>query len=126
MTRSIDKPRTVIVAALLAVMTLVTATGCAFVDQEWPMWWQDAVVVRTMHRAELPSGIDAGCVPAAPSSGATPDAALFALVQFRVGRAPYPMLFPIDDDSLMRPGDRVSVEPGTCKLRARVLVGSGS
>ncbi len=111
------KPSLRFALALMALVAVVVSPGCSSIDEGRPTWWHDAVVVRTMSRSDLPAGIDAACARAPADSASRNEADRFALVRFRVGRAPYPMLFPLAAEDGVQAGDHVHVEPATCELK---------
>lgn len=103
-------------SSVFLLIAVAGTNGCATRDASSSRWWREGLVVRTLHRSEITADLESGCAQASSSSTPPLAADNFALVQFKAGRAPYTMLFPVKGDVAVKVGDHVQVEPGACRL----------
>lgn len=102
--------------ALVGLLVGICGAGCAIVDDAHEDHWRTLVVTDIVHRADLPADVDPQCV----NARAAPDTDRIAVVQYRVGRAPYRHAFVLRAEDQVKVGDRVAVNPRLCMVRGVV------
>lgn len=108
--------------ALGNITTALAAAGCSSLfDGSADSQQRDAVVVRTMQYAELPSGVDRRCVES-PKPG---DSGSVTIARYRVNRAPYLQAFTTDAAQQLRSGDRVWAAPRLCSIQLKTARSPG-
>ena len=99
---------------LLGPFLVAAVAGCAVVDENHDDHWRTLVVKDIVRRAELPADVDPQCV----NARAATDNDRIAIVQYRVGRAPYRHAFVLRSEDQVKVGDRLAVNPRLCAVRA--------
>ena len=100
--------------AAFGLLVAICGAGCAIVDDAHEDHWRTLVVKDIVRRADLPVDVDPQCV----NARAATDTDRIAVVQYRIGRAPYRHAFVLRAEDQVNVGDRVAVNPRLCTVRA--------
>lgn len=91
----------------------VAGAGCAMLDDDHEDHWRRLTVIETVRRSDLSDDINSRCIVERTAA----DDDRVAVVQFRSGRALHAMAFALPRGTLVKAGDRISVNPRLCATK---------
>ena len=101
----------------MAFAVAACVAGCAAGGAlDYSSQWWSASVVDVVRASQIPPGADRTCLPAKEAKTARGESTV-AIVRYRVGRAPVSMAFVMPGQEPFLAGDRVLVQPDSCRIK---------